>query len=93
MPCVLRFEGQPKDVLRLKKLVTPERKSDGANTDLTIQKPAKKRKIDLNPTITVIEDNSEDEDCATCTRSVWLSDPCNQPHRAHSTGSECSCHG
>ena len=75
VPCMLRFEGHPKDVLKLKKLVIPQRKSDGGNTDLPMQKPVKKRKIDLNPSITIIEDsiNSEDEDGATT--SVWLSDP------------------
>ena len=70
MPCVLQFKGQPKDVLKLKKLLSPAgTKSGGEN----VQQPTKKRKINLDPTIINDGKTSEDEDGGKS--NIWLSDP------------------
>ena len=59
VPCVLQFKGQPKDVLKLKKLLSPAgTKSGGEN----VQQPTKKRNINLDPTIIDDGKTSEDED-------------------------------
>ena len=60
VPCVLQFKGQPEDVLKLKKLLSPAGIKSGKEN---VQPPTKKRKIDLDPT--VIDDygkTSKDED-------------------------------
>ena len=68
VPCVLKFKGQPKVVSKLKKLVTPADRNSGGISEV-VQQPTKKRKVDLNPTITIDdkmnEDKDEDEDGAS----------------------------
>ena len=71
MPCMLQFKGQPEDVLKLKKLLSPAGIKSGKEN---VQPPTKKRKIDLDPT--VIDDygkTSKDEDQGES--NIWLSDP------------------
>lgn len=68
--CVLQFKGQPNDMLKLKKLLSPAgTKSGGEN----VQQPTKKRKINLDPTIIDDGKTSEDEDGGES--NIWLSDP------------------
>ena len=70
----VKFKGEPKDLSKLKKLVTPdERKSSRTMDGPVVQQSAKIRKIDLNPTIIIADKMDEDEDGDT--RSIWLSDP------------------
>ena len=68
MPCVLQFKGQPEDVLKLKKMLSPAGIKSGEEN---VQPPTKKRKIDLDPT--VIDDYCEEEDQGES--NIWLSDP------------------
>ena len=44
MPCKLRFKGQLKDVLKLKKLLTPARTKSGANDEPVIKQPSKEER-------------------------------------------------
>ena len=71
MLCMLKFKGEHKDLSQLKKLVTPGERNSGGTME--VQQSAKKRKIDLNPTIIIDDKTDEDEDGDT--RSIWLSDP------------------
>ena len=73
VPCMLRFNGQLNDVLKLKKLLTPAGTNSGANEEPVIEQPSKRRKIDLDPVIIDDEKMSEDEDGGA--RKIWMSDP------------------
>jgi hypothetical protein len=70
---VLRFKGQPKDVLKLKKLLTPAVTKNGTNEEPVIEQPSKRRKRDLGPVIIDDDMMSENEDGGA--RNIWLSDP------------------